>query len=127
MSSFSELLLSNQRLVILRALECAPGCKANDALLEAVLSSYGLATPRRKVHALLIDLAGEDGARITSPSPLVLLARENRTWVAQITEDGLALARGLDTLSGVARPSPDAAALMRSSAGVACALAGEGE
>jgi len=93
-----ELLMADQRLVILRTLSGAPGYSANDSILDDILASFGHHISRDQVRTHLNWLE-EQG--------LVNLQRAGeKTLVAVITQRGTDVASGQARVEGVKRPAP---------------------
>lgn len=87
----------DQRLVILRVLNDAPGCTANEAILHAFLGDIGHECSREKVRTELAWLC-EQG--------LVTYEELVTVMVARITERGIDVATGRARVPGIARPTP---------------------
>lgn len=85
------------RLAILRVLDRAPGCAANDSVLTDAVRSLGFGAQRSQVRTEISWLADQG-----------LVAREVLTSliVATLTEGGQEVATGHRTVDGVKRPAP---------------------
>ena len=96
---FAELVQSDIRLVILRALAQDLGYSHNDSILHAALGMYGHKCSRDVVRSELSWLK-EQG--------LIIIDMVGETYVATITERGVDVASGAATVPGVKRPGPPA-------------------
>jgi hypothetical protein len=103
--SFEDVLLSHQRLCILRHLKEARGYSANESLLKGILDDFGLHASRDLV-ANLVAWLDEQGL-VTRTFP------REASVVATITTRGLDVACGDATVPGVLKPGPAAARLLR--------------
>jgi hypothetical protein len=95
--NFAEQVAEDRRLVILRLLDQAPGCAANDSILHAGLDSVGHRCSRDQVKTDLAWLA-EQG--------LIRVERLDGIVIAALTDRGLDVQAGRATVPGVKRPSP---------------------
>lgn len=95
--SFAELVQSDIRLVILRALAQDLGYSHNDSILHAALGMYGHKCSRDTVRTELTWLEEQR---------LVTIDKVGETYVATITERGVDVANGMATVPGVKRPGP---------------------
>ena len=108
MSDFSNLLESHRRLAALKHLSEAAGGRANDSLIHGILEDVGLAASRDQVRTMISWLGEQDLVIVSRPMQSVM--------VAQITERGIDVARGLSECPGVQKPSP-AAKMFRDAGG----------
>lgn len=97
--SFTELLTSDIRLVILRALAQDLGYSHNDSILHAIVKKFGHNVSRDVIRTQLTWLQEQC---------LVELEQVVDTYVATITQRGLDVASGDATVPGVKRPGPRA-------------------
>lgn len=95
--SFADLVTSDIRLVILRALEQDLGYSHNESIIHAILEKFGHKCSRDHVRTQLSWLQ-EQG--------LVTLDDVSGIYVATITQRGADVATGAATVPGVKRPSP---------------------
>lgn len=93
----SRLLSEDARLIILRELAEQPGYSLNDAMLQAVLATFGITRPRDWVRDELRWLA-EMGA--------ITLREAGSVKIATIIEKGLDHVEYRRVMEGVKRPSP---------------------
>lgn len=97
MMTFAERLMENRRTCILRTLAEAPGYRANDSLLHAMVEEFGIACTRDQVRGDLAWLRDQG---------FVALDEVAGVYVARITQAGLDVSAGRTTVPGVKRPSP---------------------
>jgi Fe2+ or Zn2+ uptake regulation protein len=95
--SFSEILNSDIRLVILRSLEQDLGYSHNESILHAILEKFGHKVSRDQVRTQLAWLR-EQG--------LVDLEDVAGIYVATVTQRGADVATGRASVPGVKRPNP---------------------
>jgi hypothetical protein len=107
--SFEDVLLSHQRLCILRHLKEARGYSANESLLKGILDDFGLHASRDLVSTLVAWL--DEQGLVTRSFPA------EASIVATLTARGLDVAAGDATVPGVQRPRP-AARLLKSAGGL---------
>jgi hypothetical protein len=107
--SFEDVLLSHQRLCILRHLKAARGYSANESLLKGILDDFGLHASRDLVSTLVAWL--DEQGLVTRTFPL------EAAIVATITVRGIDVASGDATVPGVLRPGP-ASRLLKSAGGL---------
>jgi DNA-binding transcriptional ArsR family regulator len=96
--SFKELVIADQRLVILRSLEEMPGYEANESILDSCLDQYGHKVSRDAVRTHISWLA-EQG--------LVSVRELGNTMIAKLTSRGIDVANGSATVPGVKKPRPE--------------------
>lgn len=94
---FADLLTSDIRLVILRALAQDLGYSHNDSILHAIVKEFGHNVSRDVIRTQLTWLQEQS---------LVELKLVVDTYVATITQRGLDVACGDATVPGVKRPGP---------------------
>jgi hypothetical protein len=94
--SFSDIVTTDIRLVILRELRDTSGYRSNESVLQAVVEKFGHSCSRDCVRTQLFWL-NEQGL-VTLDDPGVL--------VATLTQRGADVAAGSATVPGVKRPSP---------------------
>ncbi len=97
MGNFGDLIISDIRLVILRALAEDLGYSHNDSIIYSVVRKFGHNTSRDTVRTQLAWLR-EQG--------LVTIEEIGEIYVATITQRGLDVSTGAATVPGVNRPSP---------------------
>lgn len=95
--SFSDLLTTDIRLVILRALELDLGYSHNESIIHSVVERFGHKCSRDVIRTQL-DWLREQG--------LITIEDVAGYMVATITMRGVDVARGRATVPGVKRPSP---------------------
>ncbi|MFZ4857921.1 MAG: ArsR family transcriptional regulator [Desulfuromonadaceae bacterium] len=95
--SFMDVLTSDIRLVILRALETDLGYSHNESIIHSILSEFGHKCSRDIVRAQLCWLQ-EQG--------LVTIKDVSGLYVATITQRGVDAATGAASIPGVKRPAP---------------------
>lgn len=95
--SFLDLLLADQRLVILRLLSECVAYKANSSVLTMRMDQLGHAVTRDQVRAHLAWLSEMHLVAVDEPVPGVT--------VATLASRGMDVAKGLATVPGVSRPS----------------------
>lgn len=95
--SFAELVTSDIRLVILRALEQDLGYSHNESIIHAILEKFGHKCSRDMVRTQLAWLQEQ---------ALVSIDDVSGIYVATITQRGADVATGAATVPGVKRPSP---------------------
>ncbi len=98
MNDFSDLLTTDRRLVLLRALEEDAGYSHNESVLQSVLEAFGHNISRDLVRTELTWLA-EQG--------LVTLKAVAGVFVATLTARGADVALGRVVVPGVKRPRPE--------------------
>ena len=96
--SFKELVIADQRLVILRSLEEMPGYEANESILDSCLDQYGHKVSRDAVRTHISWLA-EQG--------LVAVRELGNTMIAKLNSRGIDVANGSATVPGVKKPRPE--------------------
>jgi hypothetical protein len=94
---FAELLTSDIRLVILRALAQDLGYSHNDSILHAIVKKFGHNVSRDVIRTQLVWLKEQC---------LVELEQVGDTYVATVTQRGVDVAEGSATVPGVKRPGP---------------------
>lgn len=94
---FAELVQSDIRLVILRALAQDLGYSHNDSILHAALGMYGHKCSRDTVRTELTWLEEQR---------LITIEKIGETYIATITERGVDVADGTAAVPGVKRPGP---------------------
>lgn len=95
--AFADLVTSDRRLVILRALESDLGYSHNESIIHSILGQFGHKCSRDQVRTDLTWLQ-EQG--------LVTLEDVSGIYVAAITQRGVDVALGNATVPGVKRPGP---------------------
>jgi len=92
-----ELMVADQRLVLLRALAEMPGYEANESILHALLQDFGHQVSRDQVrtHLAWLDETG-----------LITLRIVTSVQIARLTERGFDVGSGRAAVPGVKRPSP---------------------
>jgi len=100
-TSLSEVLAQDRRLVVLRTLEEAPGYQLNEGALEHVLNYLGHQVGRDMVRADLQFLLDHDLVRKE-----ILRPPSGELWLLKLTNAGGEVARGRPH-PGVARRDPD--------------------
>ncbi|MDB5432410.1 MAG: hypothetical protein JWP35_3526 [Caulobacter sp.] len=95
--SYRDHFVQHLRLTVLRLLEVAPSCRANDSLLRDAAEGYGLSATRDQVRTEITWL-NEQGLVTTEELGSLLLAT--------LTSRGDDVAKGRATAPGVQRPSP---------------------
>lgn len=97
MTTYTDLLDADRRLVILRSLEEDPGYTLNESVLQSILDAMGHRVSRDRVQTDMAWLA-EQG--------LVNITEVVSVKVATITGRGADVACGRVTVPGVKRPRP---------------------
>lgn len=97
MSTFADLLTTDIRLVILRALAEDLGYSHNESILHSILAEFGHQLSRDRVRTELYWLQ-EQG--------LVTIKDVAGCLVATVTQRGTDVAAGTATVPGVKRPGP---------------------
>ena len=97
MNDYAELLASQQRRIILDALEGDPDYAHNDAILQAILESFG--------HAISLDKLATELAWLAEQG-LITLETTGRLRVAKLTARGEDVALGRATVPGIRRRRP---------------------
>lgn len=97
-TSYADLIDSDIRLVILRALCQDPGYSHNEMILKDILYAIGHKVSTDKLRAQLFWLAEQGLVRIDSIADLM---------VATLTARGADVAAGAATCPGVKRPRPE--------------------
>ncbi|MGD8388169.1 MAG: ArsR family transcriptional regulator [Desulfobacteraceae bacterium] len=100
MSSFSDLIQEDRRLVILRTLEEDPGYSLNESVIQSVLNALGHSVSRDRVRMDLAWLV-EQG--------LLTIEHVLSVQVASLTQRGADVATGLAVVPGVKKPRPKGA------------------
>ena len=98
MSSIKELMRADARRAILQILAQDPGYSCNDAILRSAVdraTAITLSASQLRGHLAWLE---DRGAVTTEQVPPYVLAK--------LTDKGLALAQGHETLDGVSRPTP---------------------
>ncbi|MGE4406056.1 ArsR family transcriptional regulator [Pseudomonas sp.] len=95
--NFADLVASDIRLVILRALAEDPGYSMNDSVLQSVLAVFGHCISRDRVRTELRWLQEQN---------LVTIQEVTTVLVARLTSRGADVASGAARVDGVKRPSP---------------------
>ncbi len=95
--SLAHLISGNIRLILLRAMEEAPGYKLNESILHTVVGRFGHNVSRDVIKTELAWLR-EQGL-ITTEDVIGY-------YVATLTQRGADVAAGRATVPGVERPSP---------------------
>lgn len=98
--NFSEIVTQQQRLLILQMLEQDAAYSHNEGVLQSGLQYMGHAISRDALRASLDWL---DDVSLITVSEMPGVGK-----IAKITARGLDVARGLTTVTGVARPQPGA-------------------
>ena len=98
MTSFSELVDADRRLVVLRCLREDPGYSLNESVLQAMLEALGHNVSRDRVRTDLGWLR-EQG--------LVTLEEVVSVQIARITGRGIDVATGTAIVPGIRRPRPE--------------------
>lgn len=96
MKSFAEMMVEDQRLVILRVLSDLPGYCANSSILAAGMTQMGHQISRDQVKTHMRWLQEQQLLSVEEPVQGVL--------VAKLTERGHDVANGLAVVPGVKRP-----------------------
>lgn len=96
--SWERHLSEHRRLGMLRILDAAPGHSCNESLLHDAVLSLGVITTRDQIRTELTWLAEQGLVATTELGGLV---------IARITQRGMEVAKGLTTVPGVKRPSPE--------------------
>ncbi len=94
--TFDDIVRSEARLIILKALAEQPGFSASDSLLEPVLELYGIRRGRDFIRAEL---------RMLSDAGAVTLSQAGSATIAVIARRGLDHVEHRSILPGVKRPS----------------------
>jgi Fe2+ or Zn2+ uptake regulation protein len=97
--SFATIVTEDQRLVILRALEQAPGYDHNESVLQTFLRKIGHSVSRDKVRTEL---------RWLEEQGLVSINEVLGVLVATLTGRGVDVVKGMAVVDGVKRPRPGA-------------------
>jgi hypothetical protein len=97
MSTFADLLTSDIRLVILRALQQDLGYSHNESIIHAIVEKFGHHCSRDMIRTQLSWLQEQC---------LVSLNDIAGIYVATITQRGADVATGCATVPGVKRPGP---------------------
>lgn len=97
--NFAEQVAEDRRLVILRLLDQAPGCAANDSILHSGLDHVGHRCSRDQVKTDLAWLAEQGLVRVERLDG-------DHIVIAALTDRGLDVQAGRATVPGVKRPSP---------------------
>jgi Fe2+ or Zn2+ uptake regulation protein len=97
MSNFEKTALEAARLKILELLAETAGYSANNELLQTALAAMGLRLSAASVKAELSFLSDCGTLTLIDVGHLV---------VAELTERGLDVAKGLSSMRGIARPVP---------------------
>lgn len=97
MSHFADLLTTDIRLVILKALAQDLGYSHNDSILHAIVKKFGHNVSRDVIRTQLSWLKEQRLVEIEMVSDI---------YVATITQRGLDVADGSATVPGVKRPGP---------------------
>lgn len=95
-----DALAGHQRLIALRELARLTGYSANDSYLQGVLRGMGLPCPREDLRQHLVWLAERDLVTLDLPTG------PEGPLVPTLTEAGVEVATGVQTVEGVQRPSP---------------------
>lgn len=93
--SFSDFVVEDQRLLLLRILNEMPGYQSNSSVLVTGLEHYGHAVSRDQVKTQLVWLEEQC---------LVKLQQLETVTVATLTERGMDVATGRARVPGVKRP-----------------------
>lgn len=94
-----EVLVADQKLVILRFLAEIGGYSSNDSIIDDVLSNWS--------HNISRDLV-RNRIHWLEEQGLVTVVPLGKTLIATLTQRGLDVAKGLAYCEGVKRPSPGA-------------------
>lgn len=94
---FADLVASDRRLVILRALESDLGYSHNESIIHSILGEFG--------HRCSRDLVRTDLAWLKEQG-LVTLEDVSGIYVTTITQRGVDVATGATMVPGVKRPGP---------------------
>ncbi|MCM0081792.1 ArsR family transcriptional regulator [Geomonas sp. Red32] len=97
MSNWANVISSNLRLILVRALEQSPGYELNESILHTVVTRFGHNVSRDVIKTELTWLK-EQG--------LLTLEEVMGYYVATLTQRGIDVANGRSTVPGVDRPSP---------------------
>lgn len=95
--SLATLISSNIRLILLRAMEEAPGYNLNESILHTIVGKFGHSVSRDVIKTELSWLK-EQG--------LVSLENVIGYYVVTLTQRGADVAAGRSSVPGVERPSP---------------------
>ncbi len=95
--SLETLISSNIRLILLRAMEEAPGYSLNESILHTVVNKFGHNVNRDRIKTELSWLR-EQG--------LISTEEVVGYYIATLTTRGADIATGRSTIPGVERPSP---------------------
>ena len=97
-STYSQHVVEDRRLAILRILEGSPEYRANLYLIQRMLASFG--------HSASLDALKTDLAWLAEQG-LIEIDSVGNVEIPQILARGLDVACGRATVPGVARPMPD--------------------
>ena len=97
MSSMKEVVVQDQRLLILRSLREMTGYSANDSILDSCLEAYGHSISRDAVRTQM---------RWLEEQGLITVERVGETLVAKLTGRGDDVATGQAVVDGVKKPRP---------------------
>jgi hypothetical protein len=95
--SLASLISANIRLILLRAMEEAPGYELNESILHTIVGKFGHNVSRDRIKTELSWLKEQD---------LVSYQEVLGYYVATLTQRGLDVSAGRATVPGVDRPSP---------------------
>lgn len=95
--NYSQVVAEHLRITILRLLADYPSYTLNDSMIRDLVPDFGFRPSRDNIRTQLAWLA-EQG--------LVTITLSGDCYVAQLTERGEEVARGVATVPGVKRPSP---------------------
>jgi repressor of nif and glnA expression len=98
MTTFSEFVREDRRLVILRVLDESPGYQANESVIEMALERFG--------HRVARDIVRDDLQWLHEHGLVENETVGDRVWVATATKRGMDVAQGRAMVPGVKRPSP---------------------
>lgn len=95
--SLATLISGNIRLILLRAMEEAPGYSLNESILHTVVTNFG--------HNVSRDIIKSEMSWLKEQG-LICINEVVGYYVATLTTRGADIATGRSTIPGVERPSP---------------------
>jgi len=97
--SLEDIMQSDRRLLILRALNAANGYALRDSVLQRAIETSAAAVSLDRLRTDLDWLAEQN---------LLAVQRADAHWMASITDRGMDIATGRASVNGVDRPRPGA-------------------